>query len=65
MCIRMNEHMSPSMEYKGRTFALATDCKVGLNRAHMLDVQLSEDAGALAASLEQAYSKLTQRKVAA
>jgi DNA polymerase I-like protein with 3'-5' exonuclease and polymerase domains len=65
MCIRMNAHMSPSMTYKGRTFALATDLKVGLNRAHMLDVPLGEDADALAAALENAYSKLTSRKAAA
>jgi hypothetical protein len=65
MCIRMNAHMSPSMTYKGRTFALGTDLKIGLNRAHMLDVPLGEDADALAAALENAYSKLTQRRVAA
>jgi DNA polymerase I-like protein with 3'-5' exonuclease and polymerase domains len=65
MCIRMNEHMSPSMEYKGRAFALQTDLKVGLNRASMIEVPLGWDRDALAASLEQAYSKLTQRRVAA
>jgi DNA polymerase I-like protein with 3'-5' exonuclease and polymerase domains len=65
MCIRMDEHMSPQLTHKGRTFALQTDCKVGFNRAHMLDVTLSTDVGTLAASLEQAYSKLISRKAAA
>jgi DNA polymerase I-like protein with 3'-5' exonuclease and polymerase domains len=64
-CIRVNAHMSPSMTYKGRTFALQTDLKIGLNRAHMQDVPLGDDADALAAALVSAYSKLTQRRVAA
>jgi DNA polymerase I-like protein with 3'-5' exonuclease and polymerase domains len=65
MCARMDSHMSPEMSYKGRTFALGTDLKVGLNRAHMLDVSLTGSVDEIAARLEQAYSKLTQRKVAA
>jgi DNA polymerase I-like protein with 3'-5' exonuclease and polymerase domains len=65
MAIRMNEHLSPTMHYKGRDFSLATDCKIGLNRAHMEEVRMGDDADALAGLLEQAYNKLTQRKAAA
>lgn len=64
MCLRMDEHMSPLLECKGRSFKLATDLKVGLNRAHMIEVSLS-DAAVLPYALEAAYCKLIEKRQAA
>lgn len=62
---QMHLHLSPEMHYSGRSFSLATDMKVGFNRAHMLDVRLTENLDELAESLRQAYEKLQPNKAAA
>lgn len=65
MCLQMDRHMSPELECKGRSFRLATDLKVGLNRAHMIELKLDVSEDALAAALEMAYGKLTATAKAA
>lgn len=64
MCLRMDEHMSPELHCKGRSFHLQTDLKLGMNRAHMIEVSLS-DSAVLPYALEAAYCKLASRKEAA
>lgn len=65
MVLKMDEHMSPELHCKGRSFRLATDAKCGFNRAHMIDISLSGDVGTIAAALEAAYSKLSGKREAA
>jgi DNA polymerase I-like protein with 3'-5' exonuclease and polymerase domains len=62
--LRMKQHMSVPLKAKGREFVLGVDFKCGLNGADMVEVRMGDDADALAGLLEQAYSKLTIRKVA-